>query len=137
MPRCEPFLCDDADFEDEDSGGGASRHRANFGGHAVVASAESGSVDTEVSDLVQKDPFGELISIWLVRRWWSVVFSWPSVLTALIASDPNVIQCTAHRARAGARQSLSEWMVPWRLAPVRHSEARGRWEDKVAPLEGA
>ena len=30
-----------------------------------------------------------------------------------------------------ARQSWSEWMVPWRLGTVRKHEAPGRWKERL------
>ena len=80
--------------------------------------------------MVGKDP------IWSgqPRRWQHLIYSWPCVVVlraALSISDPNMIQCTEHQVRAGARQSWSDWMVPGRLAAVRHHEAPGRWEERL------
>ena len=116
MPRCEPCHCDETDFQNEDSGDGASRRRRR---PSSVASDEIEAVDKEVGHVV---------------RWRPLVSSWPYVdglFTALVASHRNVIQCIERRARVGERQSWSGWVVPGRLATVRHYEARGRWEERL------
>ena len=56
---------------------------------------------TEASDVVQKEPSGELISVWLVTTLAALGFllamsGW--TVTTLIASDPNECQCKEHRA---------------------------------------
>ena len=104
MPGCEPCHCDETDCENEDPGDGASRRRANSSGQAMITSDD---VNREVGHTVQKDIFGELISNWLVTALAALGFLVAGLFAALIASDPNVTQCTEHRAR----QSWSEWMV--------------------------
>ena len=140
VPRCEPCHCDETHDQNEVSCDGASRRRANSGGQAVVTSDEIGSVDREVSHVLQKDPFGELISYWLVTTLATLGF-----LLAMCGWTVYCADCLRPKRDSMHGAPSESWRAPVLLqldgarairfqSALRRTSQMGRM---VAPLEGA
>ena len=102
-----------------------SRRRANSGGKAVVTSDESGSVDREVGHVVQKDPFGELISNWLVTVLGSLLAMCVWTVYSGDCLRPKRDSSHGNTERELARTSPG----PSRWCP--RYEALARWEERL------
>ena len=135
-PRCEPRHRDETDDEFEYPKGGALDLHASAEGKAVVTSNEFRCVYKEAHRASSgKIPLASSSRVGRLCRWQPLDHSWPWVAgscAAVNVSGPKIIQCMQNRARAGARQSWSDWIVTWRLATVRRFEAQGRWKEGLS-----